>query len=459
MKCRIGFVSTRFSGTDGVSLEAAKWADVFEQSGHPCYWFAGELDRDRKRSFLVPEAHFLDEHNQWINDQVFGRTGRNPHVTEFIHGSRSFLKGQLHRFIEKYSINLLVAENSLTIPLQIPLGLALAEVIAETEIPTIAHHHDFYWERVRFSVNAVYDYLQMAFPPRLPNMKHVVINSDAQEQLAFRAGISSIVIPNVLDFENPPKVNGNGSKQFRESIGLNPDDKIILQPTRIVQRKGIEHAIELVKALDDPGYKLIVTHEAGDEGYEYAEWLKSYAEEHAVDLRLVETKIETPRPKNGNGTDKYSLWDVYAFSDFITYPSQYEGFGNAFIEAVYLKKPILVNRYSTFVKDIEPLGFQLAVMDGYLSKKTVADVKDILASPERKEMIVNHNYAIAARTYSYTVLRKQLDLIMRDYFEDDSERLRIRGKKLSNIIHLKNQPEFMAHAHKRPQRPRAWLLY
>jgi len=89
MKYRIGFVSTRFSGTDGVTLEAGKWADVFDQSGLLCYWFAGELDRDERRSLLVPEAHFPDDHNQWINDQVFGRTGRAPIVTEFIHRSRS----------------------------------------------------------------------------------------------------------------------------------------------------------------------------------------------------------------------------------------------------------------------------------------------------------------------------------------------------------------------------------
>ena len=30
----IGFVSTRFSGTDGVSLETEKWADVLENMGH-----------------------------------------------------------------------------------------------------------------------------------------------------------------------------------------------------------------------------------------------------------------------------------------------------------------------------------------------------------------------------------------------------------------------------------------
>jgi len=29
----IGFVSTRFAGTDGVSLESSKWANVFEYNG------------------------------------------------------------------------------------------------------------------------------------------------------------------------------------------------------------------------------------------------------------------------------------------------------------------------------------------------------------------------------------------------------------------------------------------
>ena len=54
----IGFVSTRFAGTDGVTLEAGKWAEVLRQSGHECYWFAGMLDRDPNRSFPVAEAFF-----------------------------------------------------------------------------------------------------------------------------------------------------------------------------------------------------------------------------------------------------------------------------------------------------------------------------------------------------------------------------------------------------------------
>ncbi|MFN2352235.1 MAG: hypothetical protein ABR497_09850 [Kiritimatiellia bacterium] len=52
---------------------------------------------------------------------------------------------------------------------------------------------------------------------------------------------------------------------MRQEMGLQPDDLLILQPTRIVPRKGIEHAVTLIKMLDNPRCKLIVPHEAGDE--------------------------------------------------------------------------------------------------------------------------------------------------------------------------------------------------
>jgi len=168
MEKNIGFASTRFAGADGVSLEASKWAEVIEKIGHRCFWFAGELDRDSKKSCLVPEAHFKHEKNEWINAQIFGIKSRKPAVTELIHELRSFLKIQLYDFIKQFRIDLLIVENALTIPMQVPLGLALTEIIAETQIPTIAHHHDFSWERMRYSINAVNDFLSMAFSPNPP---------------------------------------------------------------------------------------------------------------------------------------------------------------------------------------------------------------------------------------------------------------------------------------------------
>ncbi len=412
----IGFISTRFAGTDGVTLESSKWAQVLRRMGHPCFWFAGQLDKAPERSLLVPEVFFQHEHNVWINERILGTKRRDASVTDMIQALKTLIKVRLREFIQKFSIEILVAENALTIPMHVPLGLAITEIIAETQIPTIVHHHDFYWERPRFSVNAVGDYIRMAFPPNLPNMAHIVINSAAQEELALRTGISSVAIPNILDFENPPVPDPEKTARLREDIGLKPSDVMILQPTRIIQRKGIEHAIELVKEMRDPRCKLVISHEAGDEGFEYADWLKENAREHGVDLHLFSTRMRDPWNDVSKDGTEHSLLDIYPCADFITYPSLYEGFGNAFLEAIYFKKPMLINRYAIFVRDIEPQGFDLIAMDGYLSHKAVDQVKALLADDKKREEMVNHNYETATRYYSYSVLQRWLTLLLTNYF-------------------------------------------
>jgi glycosyltransferase involved in cell wall biosynthesis len=416
---KIGFISTRFAGIDGVSLEASKWAKVLEKSGHSCYWFAGALDRAPTKCFLVSEAHFQNDENKWINEHIIGRKVRDISVTDEIHYLRKVLKRKIYEYVREFGIDLLIVENALSIPMHIPLGVALTEFVSEMRIPTIAHHHDFWWERTRYLINSCWDYIRMAFPPNLPNMKHVVINSAAQEELALRTGISSTIIPNVLNFENPPAINEERARKWRADIGLDDDDILILNPTRIIDRKGIEHAIELVKELKDSRYKLVISHEARDEGFKYAEWITNNAREQGVDLRLFKAQIGDPLNSNANHQTGFSLWDIYPYADFITYPSLYEGFGNALLEAIYFKKPILINRYSTFIRDIEPKGFNLVVMDRFLTREIVQKVKGILESPERKEKMVNLNYKIASRHYSYIELRKYLRGLMVSFFGAD----------------------------------------
>ena len=145
-KKRIGFVSTRFAGTDGVSLEARKWADAFARLGHDSFWFGGELDTESDRSLLVPQAFFNAEANLALNSRIFGTQVRTRHVTNTIAASAEFLKDRLYDFLERFDIDVLVPQNALAIPMHIPLGIALTEIIAETGIPTIAHHHDMWWE-------------------------------------------------------------------------------------------------------------------------------------------------------------------------------------------------------------------------------------------------------------------------------------------------------------------------
>ena len=52
MGLNVGFISTRFAGIDGVSLEASKWAQVFEGAGTLAFWFAGELTKSEASVYL-----------------------------------------------------------------------------------------------------------------------------------------------------------------------------------------------------------------------------------------------------------------------------------------------------------------------------------------------------------------------------------------------------------------------
>jgi len=410
----IGFVSTRFAGTDGVSLESAKWAQVFWDHQHVSYWYAGKLDRHPDVSMLVPEAYFYDRDNVWINERAFGRRKRTAELTRKIYEVSEHLKGTLYDFVERFSIDILVVENALCIPMHIPLGVALTHFIAETGIPTIAHHHDFYWERARYSVSAVDDFLKMCFPPTLPSIAHVTINSFAQHNLAWRTGASSVLVPNVLDFDNPPPEEIRNT-DFRERIGLSPDDIMILQPTRVVPRKGIEHAIALVAQLKDPRVKLVVSHEAGDEGLEYHDALVELAEQAGVDLRFVHTALDTAGAQSPNGTSVSSLAEVYAQADLITYPSIYEGFGNALLEAFYYKKPVLVNRYAIFISDIEPKGFRVITMNGFLTRGVIEQVRQVIEDHQYRNEMVETNFELGKRFFSYSVLRRKLASLVTNF--------------------------------------------
>jgi len=406
MPKNFGFVSTRFAGTDGVSLESAKWARVLWDDRHISHWYSGLSDRDEGVSMCIPEAFFGHPENIWINERIWKRQRRSRLVSDRIRDMADYLKSTLYDFVSKFGIEVIIPENVLTIPMHVPLGIALTEFLAETSLPAIAHHHDFYWERTRFSISAVQDYLDMAFPARLPNMAHTVINRAAQEQLSLRKGVGSLLIPNVFDFDNPPPEPDDWASDVREAIGLEKEDIFILQPTRIVPRKGIEHAIKLVGMLGDPRYKLVISHDAGDEGFEYKRMLEELAREEQVDIRFISDRVGEVRQHDAEGRKIYTLWDLYPHADLVTYPSSYEGFGNALLEAIYFKKPIVINRYSIFVQDIQPRGFRLAEIDGFITREVVRFVRRSLEDADFRNQMVEHNYRIARTFYSYTVAKR-----------------------------------------------------
>ncbi len=406
---RIGFISTRLNGTDGVSLEVEKWSQVLKRNGHEIYYCAGELGGYAANGALIPRLHFKHQSIVKLSQRAFGEhpDTDGDKLSDEIYTIADEIRAPLRSFIRGNKLDMIIVQNALTIPMNLPLGVSLTGLIAELGIPTIAHHHDFYWERQRYQTNAILDLLDTTFPAKLPNICHVTINSIAQHRLKARRGIDSIVIPNVHDFASePPQTDGYNS-ELRKELGLVENERFILQPTRVIQRKGIEMSIELVHNLNLPGSHLFIAHRADDEGLAYWLWLKREAGNMDVNLQLIDHLIGTQRDRI-DGHKIYSLWDAYIQADLITYPSIYEGFGNALLEAIYFKKLLLVNRYPVYNADIRPLGFELVELDGFVDQASVEKIRYLLDDPAETRRMAEVNYEIAREHFSLEVLDKKL---------------------------------------------------
>jgi glycosyltransferase involved in cell wall biosynthesis len=415
---RIGFVATRFAGTDGVSLEAEKWAVELRAMGHDTAYFGGLVDRPPDKSREVPEAFFGHPDVLAISEAVFGGTtsGRPASVSRAIDELTKHLKSALYDYVRDFELDMLLPENALTIPMHLPLGLAITQLAAETGMPVLAHHHDFAWERQRFLVNNAADVISAAFPPALPNVRHACINTTQREAVARRLGRTARVIPNVMDFENPPPAPDAVTADLRADLGLEPDELMVLAPVRVVPRKGLEHALELVARLDRPA-RFIISHATGDEGLEYADRIRDYARLLDVDvLWAAERVADFERGTDADGRQKYSLGDMYDACDLVAYPSLIEGFGNAYLEAVYHRRPVFVNRYPVYDVDIRPRGFRNIEMNGFVTASVVAQAQALLDDPGRVAEWSAANYELGLRHFSHRAVREGLRAELAEMF-------------------------------------------
>jgi hypothetical protein len=165
--------------------------------------------------------------------------------------------------------------------------------------------------------------------------------------------------------------------------------------------------------------KLVISHASGDEGADYERRVREYSELMEVNTLFVSDLISDKRGILEDGRKVYTLSDVYPHADLVTYPSTYEGFGNGFLEAIYFKKPLLVNTYSIYFHDIKPKGFDVIEIDEFVKEGTVNDVIDILANKSRSKEMVDRNYLLAKKFYSYSNLKRKLRFLLTDFFGEE----------------------------------------
>ncbi len=443
----IGIVHYKVGGTDGVSLEIDKWKTVLEDMGHKVHLCAGDLGQ--LEGTLIEELyHHLPDVERLNTNTYIKFVDYNDEVeyrAELEDLAEKIEEGLLN-FVRQKGIDYLIIENLWSNTTSPPAALAASRLVRSIGIPTLAHHHDFYWERVdgiSLTNRTALELVEKNKPPRISCNQNVVINSLAQEELLARKGIASRVIPNVFDFESDPWRRDEYNRDFRQQLGFTEQDVLILQATRIVPRKGIELAFDFVNALNHPERRarlerrglydgrsftkdsriaLILAGYSEDEiTGEYIKKLKLKHDETETDAIFIEDVIGGRR-RADNGKKIFSLWDTYVYADFVTYPSYWEGWGNQFLEALRAKIPIMLFEYPVYKADIEDKGFSVVSLGSELAdgedglvhvparkiEEAADQAVELLANSSLREEVVESNFEIGRRHYSLNALSRYL---------------------------------------------------
>jgi glycosyltransferase involved in cell wall biosynthesis len=179
------------------------------------------------------------------------------------------------------------------------------------------------------------------------------------------------VIPNGVSVEEYLKIDET-TKQLLRRLGLSFDDFIIVSPVRMLPRKNIELALNVVHELSHlSGRKkkirlLITGPPAKDpDSIAYEDKLREIIKMRRLQESVLfcHDIISFKRQFSDNKVVKWSVADVYNIADLIFIPSKEEGFGLPVIEAGAARKPIFCSRIPPFQElireDIEGYMFDL----------------------------------------------------------------------------------------------------
>jgi len=451
---KIAICHYRVGGTDGVSLEIAKRKKILEQYGFEVKLIAG--NRSQNADYTIKELEWDDGIIPIIKENGFIYFKRQDlssgELKRKINKISGVIEGRLNAIQLQEHFDRVLIHNIFSFGGHIAAAKAFTKWIKKFQIPTLATHHDFYWERKEYQIprnQYLRRYMEKFMPPKSKYIKHVVINTLAKKELKKRLDIDAKVLPDVFDFEQKEWMIDSFNKDFLHEFAIDPRDLIILQATRVIPRKGIELAMDYAIALQNSISKLkgkkiyngkklnsktkvvlILAGYAEDEKREYLFRLKNKAFENHLCAKFISGHVKAKR-KFSHGVKTYSLWDAYAHADIVSFPSIWEGWGNQFIEGVFAKKPIVIYEYPVYKTDIKKEGYNIISLGNGGSGLT-CDENDLYSIPKKnidkavRQTILwlkssntinrlEQNFKIGQKYHDFNVLKnfliKELDLL------------------------------------------------
>jgi glycosyltransferase involved in cell wall biosynthesis len=292
-------ISFRLGGSDGVSVEAAKWAGALRQLGFAVRTVAGAGPVDSLLPGLAIDAPEPPGDGE-IDDAL-------------------------------RAADLVVVENLCSLPLNPAAGAAVARVLRGRR--AVLHHHDLPWQRQRFA--------GFPGPPDDECWTHVTINDLSRRQLAQR-GISARVVRNSFDVDAP----AGDRTTTRRALGLAEGERLLLQPTRAIARKNVAGGLALAAGIGAT-YWLLGPAEDG------------YGPELERLLAGARCPVIHGAGPSGAGAGGFGgdVRDAYAGCDAVVLPSTWEGFGNPAVESAVANRPLAIGPYPV-ADELRGFGFR-----------------------------------------------------------------------------------------------------
>lgn len=304
---------------------------------------------------------------EMVQKDIFEKHEETEEFTKLKHD----LKQELSRLFS--DLNACIVHNIPSMPFNLAATAAINELVDELKT------HFIFWLHDTVIVREEWQNLVGKFPLTL--LHHKNQNITFVTPTSFRArqfasleepyNISNMcVIPNGVNVEGYLKIDET-TKQLMKRLGLSFNDFIIVTPVRVLPRKNIELALnvihELVHISGKKKIRLLITGPVGAdlESAAYEARLKEIIKMRRLQDVVIfcHDLISFKRKFSDEKIIKWSVADVYNIADLVFIPSREEGFGLPVIEAGAARKPIFCSRIPPFQElireDIEGYMFDL----------------------------------------------------------------------------------------------------
>jgi mannosylglucosylglycerate synthase len=305
-------VSFRLGGSDGVAVEARKWAGALTALGFDVRTVAGEGPVDRLLPGLAIDATEPPASGEVVDALA--------------------------------DADVVVVENLCSLPLNERAAAVVADVLQNRR--AVLHHHDLPWQRERFA--------HYPPPPDDPAWIHVTVNDLSRRELAD-VGIAATVVHNAFDVDAP-----QGDRHgVRDALGLGAGARLVLQPTRAIPRKNVGGGIALAEAVGATFWLL----GPAEDGF-------------GPELEHLVARARCPCVLGAGALGAGGrVVDAYAACDVVVLGSTWEGFGNPSIESAVYRRPLAIGRYPV-ATELAAFGFRWFAHDDPTAVSAFLDAPD-----------------------------------------------------------------------------------